>query len=90
MAEPTVTLIRASVQGIVYLIEPEKGHVYTYNLEKPLYVGTLERCTEKHMISKADGCLAGCRVKFRSDIKEVMALPAVALPSDTLTVHPPS
>jgi hypothetical protein len=69
------TLIRASVQGIVYLIDSPTGSVYTYNLEKPTYVGTLEKIPEedKHMISKTNGCLANARVKYRTDIKEVMA-----------------
>jgi hypothetical protein len=71
----TVDLIRASVQGIVYFIHNETGKVYTYDIEAPIYVGVLERCTEKHLISKADGCLAGCRVRFRPDIKEIF-LPA--------------
>ena len=69
------TLIRASVQGIVYLIESSSGKVYTYNLEKPTYVGTLENIPEedKHMISKTNGCLAHARVKHREDIRDVMA-----------------
>jgi hypothetical protein len=71
----TVDLIRASVQGIVYFIHNETGKVYTYDIEAPIYVGVLERCTEKQFISKADGCLAGCRVRFRPDIKEIF-LPA--------------
>jgi hypothetical protein len=73
MSVPT-TLIRASVQGIVYLIDSPTGHVYTYNLANPTYVGDLEKIPEedKHMISKTNGCLANARVKYRSDIKEVM------------------
>ena len=69
------TLIRASVQGIVYLIESVSGKVYTYNLEKPTYIGVLENIpeSEKHLISKTNGCLAHARVKYREDIREVMA-----------------
>lgn len=69
------TLIRASVQGIVYLIESKTGQVYTYNLEQPTYVGMLETIPEadKHMISKTNGCLANARIKYREDIHEVMA-----------------
>jgi hypothetical protein len=69
------TLIRASVQGIVYLIESKTGEVYTYNLEKPTFVGMLETIPEsdKHMISKTNGCLANARIKYREDIHEVMA-----------------
>jgi len=68
-------LIRASVQGIVYLIRSQTGEVYTYNLENPTLVGMLETIPEedKHMISKTNGCLANARVKFRDDIYDVMA-----------------
>ena len=69
------TLIRASVQGIVFLIESASGKVYTYNVEKPTYVGLLEKIPEedKHLISKTNGCLANARVRYRTDIREVMA-----------------
>ena len=68
-------LIRASVQGIVYLIRSQTGEVYTYNLEHPTLVGMLETIPDedKHMISKTNGCLANARVKFREDIYDVMA-----------------
>lgn len=68
------TLIRASVQGIVFLIDSPTGRVYTYDKTNPTYVGDLEKIPEedKHMISKTNGCLANARVKYRSDIKEVM------------------
>lgn len=68
------TLIRASVQGIVYLIESASGKVFTYNLENPTYIGMLENIpdSEKHLISKTNGCLAKLRVKYRTDIKDVM------------------
>jgi hypothetical protein len=70
----TKQLIRASVQGIVYLIESLSGNVYTYNVSNPTYVGKLETIPEvdKHMISKTNGCLANARVKYREDIREVM------------------
>ncbi len=69
------TLIRASVQGIVYLIESASGKVFTYNPENPTYVGQLEKIPEedKHLISKTNGCLANARVKYREDIRDVMA-----------------
>ncbi len=69
------TLIRASVQGIVYLIDSPTGRVYTYNPEKPTYIGMLEKIPdeEKHLISKTNGCLANARVKYRDDIKDVMS-----------------
>lgn len=68
-------LIRASVQGIVYLIDSPTGRVFTYNMESPAYVGVLEKIPEvdKHQISKTNGCLATARVKYRSDIKEFMS-----------------
>lgn len=68
------TLIRASVQGIVYLINSQTGHVYTYNVENPTYIGQLERIpdTDKHLMSKQNGCLHYARVKYRDDIREVM------------------
>jgi len=68
------TLIRASVQGIVYLIDSPTGHVYTYNPLCPTYVGTLEKIPEedKHMISKTNGCLANARIRYRNDIRDVM------------------
>jgi hypothetical protein len=69
----TIQLVRASVQGTVYLIEPVKGAVYCYNLKNPLFLGHLERCDNKLLLSKSDGCLAGCRVRFRSDLKEALA-----------------
>jgi hypothetical protein len=68
----TTRLIRGSIQGIVYLVDPTNGHVYTFNPAKPTFVGTIEKCTDKHMISKSDGALSGFKVSFRHDIKEVM------------------
>jgi len=82
----TIQLIRASVQGTVYLIEPVKGYVYTYNPTAPLYVGVLEECNDKQMRSKSDGCLAGACVKFRPDLKEALA---IALSSHTIPAPPP-
>lgn len=68
-------LIRASVQGVVYLIDSPSGSVYTYNLKNPTYIGKLEKIPEedKHMISKTNGCLASARVVYRSDLRTVMA-----------------
>lgn len=68
----TVKLIRGSIQGIVYLVNPTNGKVYTFNPSKPTYVGTIEVCTDKHMISKSDGALSGYKVNFRDDIRDVM------------------
>jgi hypothetical protein len=71
----TVTLVRASVQGIVFLVDAAAGKVYTYNPERPVYVGDLERIPEKdkHTISKTNGCMATARVRYREDIRDVMA-----------------
>lgn len=72
-------LIRASVQGNVYLIDSPTGSVYTYDpkdpTHNPTYLGKLEKIPEedKHMISKTNGCLANARVVYRPDIREVMA-----------------
>ena len=69
------TLIKASVQGTVYLLDSPSGRVYTFNPEKPTYIGDLEKIPdeEKHMISKTNGCLANARVKYVSNVKEIMA-----------------
>ena len=69
------TLIRASVQGIVYFIKSATGEVYTYNKENPTFVGVLETIpdADKHMISKTNGCLANARIRYREDIREVMS-----------------
>jgi hypothetical protein len=69
------TLIRASVQGVVYLIHSPTGGVYTYNVEAPTYIGQLERIPEddKHLMSKQNGCLHYAKVQYREDIKDVMA-----------------
>lgn len=74
METPPEILIRASVQGVVYLIDSQAGRVFTYNHKNPTYIGMLEKIPEedKHMISKTNGCLATARVKYRPDIKEVM------------------
>jgi len=76
------TLIRASVQGIVYLVDSQKGTVYTYNLERPTLIGALEKIPDedKHLMSKQNGCLHNARVKYREDIREVMKM----LRSDTV------
>jgi hypothetical protein len=70
----TKQLIRASVQGIVYLIDSLRGDVYTYNVANPAFVGKLELIPDedRHMISKTNGCLANARIKYREDIRDVM------------------
>jgi hypothetical protein len=71
----TISLVKASVHGIVYLVNSSTGQVYTYNSERPVYVGMLERIPEedKNTISKTNGCLATARVRYRDDIREVMS-----------------
>ena len=66
------TLVRASVNGIVYLIDSQKGLVYTYNLEKPTFIGTLERIPGQELVT-SEGNLTGANLKFREDWKNVMA-----------------
>lgn len=69
------TLIKASVQGTVYLLDSPSGRVYTFNAEKPTYIGDLEKIPdeEKHLISKTNGCLANARVKYLPNVKDIMA-----------------
>lgn len=64
-----------------------EARVYTYTPDSSflLFLGILERSDDKQMMSKSDGCLAGCRVKFRPDLKE-----ALARFSHTLVDPPPS
>jgi hypothetical protein len=58
------------------LIDSPTGRVYTYNQSNPTYIGDLEKIPdeEKHLISKTNGCLANARVKYRADIRDVMAV----------------
>jgi hypothetical protein len=83
-------LIRASVQGVVYLVDSPSGNVYTYNLTNPTYLGKLEKIPEKdkHMISKTNGCLANARIVYRSDIRTVM-VELRAAPDKKLSTLPP-
>jgi hypothetical protein len=84
------TLIKASVQGIVYLIDSPTGKVYTYEPAKPIHIGDLEKIPDedKHMISKTNGCLANARVKYKSDIREIMIALRAAAPVTAPTVAP--
>jgi len=72
------TLIKQPVGGTVFQIDSPTGRVYTYDPENPMkrtLVGMLEEIpeTHKHEISKTNGCLAKARIKYRDDIREVMA-----------------
>jgi len=60
----TRTFVRASISGIVYLIDSLKGRVYTYNLENPVYIGDLEKIQGEELVT-TEGNLTGARLKLR-------------------------
>jgi hypothetical protein len=68
-----ITFVRASVNGIVYLINSLNGRVYTYNLENPVYIGDLERIPGEDL-NTSEGNLTGAKLVFRSDWKDVMSV----------------
>jgi hypothetical protein len=68
----TRTFVRASISGIVYLIDSQKGRVYTYNLEKPVYIGDLEKKPGED-IQTSEGNLTGVNLKMRPDWNTVMS-----------------
>ena len=53
--EPTRTFVRTLVQGVVYLVEPTTGRTYTYDLERPVFMGQVRREGE------------GLRLQLRAD-----------------------
>jgi hypothetical protein len=67
------SFVRASISGIVYLIDSQKGKVYTYNLDNPTYIGDLERI-EGIELTTSEGNLTGARLKLRNDWKTIMAV----------------
>jgi len=67
----TRTFVRASLSGIVYLIDAQKGRVYTYNTESPVYIGDLERIPGEELIT-SEGNLTGAKLNLRADWKSVM------------------
>jgi hypothetical protein len=67
----TRLFVRASINGIVYLIDSQKGQVYTYNPEAPVYVGTLERITGEELVT-SEGNLTGAKLNLRPDWEQVM------------------
>lgn len=67
----TRMFVRASVNGIVYLIDSQKGRVYTYNVEAPVYVGDLERIPGEELVT-SEGNLTGARLKLRQDWQKVI------------------
>jgi hypothetical protein len=60
--------VRASISGIVYLIDAQKGRVYTYNLEAPSYIGDLERIQGEELVT-SEGNLTGAKLRLRPDWK---------------------
>jgi hypothetical protein len=69
---PSVTFVRASVNGIVYFINSMTGKVYTYNLENPLYIGDLERIPGQEL-NTSEGTLTGAKLVLRPDWKTLMS-----------------
>ena len=63
--------VRASISGIVYLIDSQLGKVYTYNPESPVYLGDLERIPGKELAT-SEGNLTGATLKLRPDWEQVM------------------
>jgi hypothetical protein len=67
----TRTFVRASLNGIVYLIDAQKGRIYTYNLESPTYIGDLERIPGEELMT-SEGNLTGAKLNLRPDWQETM------------------
>ena len=63
--------VRASIQGIVYLIDSQKGKVYTYNPDAPVYIGDLERIPNEELVT-SEGNLTGAKLKLHADWESVM------------------
>jgi hypothetical protein len=68
----TRTFVRASISGIVYLIDSQKGRVYTYNLERPVYIGDLAKKDGEDIVT-SEGNLTGVDLKLRHDWNTVMS-----------------
>ena len=76
----TRLFVRASISGIVYLIDSQKGQVYTYNPDAPVYLGNLERIPGEELVT-SEGNLTGVKLKLRPDWEKVMnKLNAPAVP----------
>lgn len=65
------SFVRASVNGIVFLINSLNGRVYTYNLDNPTYIGNLERIPGEDL-NTSEGTLSGANLVLRQDWKTVM------------------
>lgn len=63
------TFVRASICGIVYLIDSQKGRVHTYNVESPVYIGDLEKIPGEELVT-SEGNLTGARLKLHTNWKE--------------------
>ena len=57
------TFIRASINGIVYFIDAQKGRIYTYNTENPVYIGDLERIPGEEIMT-SEGNLTGVKLNL--------------------------
>lgn len=64
--------VRASINGIVYLINSASGKVYTYNPDSPVYIGDLERIQGQELVT-SEGTLSGAKLNLRPDWEQVMA-----------------
>ena len=67
----TRTFVRASLNGIVYLIDAQKGRVYTYNTEAPVYIGDLERIPGEELMT-SEGNLTGAKLLLKPDWVTIM------------------
>jgi hypothetical protein len=67
----TRQFVRASIAGIVYLIDSQKGRVYTYNPDAPVYLGDLERIANEELVT-SEGNLTGAKLNLRPDWEQVM------------------
>lgn len=65
------SFVRASVNGIVFLINSLNGRVYTYNLDNPTYIGNLERIPGEDL-NTSEGTLSGANLVLREDWKKLM------------------
>jgi len=65
------TFVRASLNGIVYLIDAQKGRVYTYNPDSPVYIGDLERIPGEELMT-SEGNLTGAKLNLKDGWENTM------------------
>jgi hypothetical protein len=65
------TFVRASLNGIVYLIDAQKGRVYTYNPDSPVYIGDLERIPGEELMT-SEGNLTGAKLILKESWESTM------------------